>query len=99
MTDLSRACSYNPFDGDFGDVGDRTLRDKIVRFRKARQCHCCAQDVKPGTQGRSLTMLWVSDGPMEYAYCTECTEAQATCFDDYGKALDLRFSLREKAAA
>lgn len=90
------ALKYNPFEGDFGDVGDRILRDKIVRFRKSRTCHCCAQEVKPGTQGRSLTMLWMSDGPMSYAYCHDCTEAQAKVWTDDGRAIENRFSLRSK---
>lgn len=93
-TDLSRALDYNPFDGDFGEPGDRELKDKIVKFRKPRLCHCCAHEVEPGTLGRSLTMLWVSDGPMSYAYCTDCTRAQAISWDDQGRALDRRFSLR-----
>lgn len=97
MSDLSKALLYDPFSGDFGDVGDRSLHDKIVRFRTARPCHCCGQDVKPGTQGRSLTMLWVADGVMSYPYCNDCTEAQAKCWDDDGKAIDARFALRGMA--
>lgn len=93
-TDLTKALLFNPFQGDFGDVGDRELSDKLVRFRKARECHCCAHNVKPGTQGRALTMLWQSDGVMSYAYCTECTEAQALSWTDYGKAIDARYALR-----
>jgi hypothetical protein len=96
MAALSEALKYNPFDGDFGDVGDRELRDKIVRFRKARACHCCAQKTKPGTLGRSLVMLWMTDGPMSYAYCHECTQAQADSWTDEGAALDRRFALRSR---
>lgn len=97
VIDLAEALKYNPFDGDFGDVGDRTLHDKIVCFRKPRRCHCCGKDVKPGTQGRSLTMLWMSDGPMSYAYCHECTEAQAKSWTDDGRALDARYALRSRS--
>jgi hypothetical protein len=99
MADLCKALLHNPFEGDFGDQGDRELRDKIVTFRKSRTCHCCAQDVKPGTMGRSLTMLWASDGPMSYAYCHECTKAQAKSWDDDGRALDKRFALRWRSRA
>jgi hypothetical protein len=95
MTDLGRALEYNPFEGDFGDPGDRSLRDKIVNFRKAGGCHICGRDVKPGTLGRSLTMLWVSDRAVRtYRYCTACTEAMACCWTDEGKALDVRYGLR-----
>jgi len=89
---LTEALRYYPFDGDFGNVGDRILRDKIVRFRKAGPCHICGGDVVPGTDGRSLTMLWVDDGVMTYRYCTLCTQAMADSWLDNGKSLDKRFA-------
>lgn len=91
---LTEALRYFPFDGDFGNVGDRILRDKIVRFRKAGPCHICGVDVEPGTEGRSLTMLWVDDGVMTYRYCTPCTQAMADNWSDDGKSLDARFAHR-----
>lgn len=94
MTDLTEALNCDPFEGDFGDSGDRALRDKIVRFRKAGECHICSQDVVPGTMGRSLTMSWVSDGLMSYRFCTLCTEAMASSRIDNGSALDQRSRLR-----
>jgi hypothetical protein len=99
MTDLARALEYNPFDGDFGDQGDREFRDGIVKFRKAGGCHLCGNDVKPGTFGRSLTMLWVTDGVMTYRYCTECTEAQASSWTDNGRAIDARYAERSRSTA
>jgi hypothetical protein len=96
--DLKEALRYNPFDGDFGEVGDRELRDKIVTFRTGGCCHCCGQDIEPGTRGRSLTMLWVSDGVMSYRYCAPCTQAQADSWTDEGRSLEARFALRSAAA-
>jgi hypothetical protein len=93
MIDLAKACRYNPFDGDFGDVGDRTLRDKIVTFRFPHDCCLCPATIKKGERGRSLTKLWVDGSPAPvatYRYCEACTKAMATVFEDYGKALDAR---------
>lgn len=94
MAALTEALKYNPFDGDFGEPGDRELRDKIVKFRKAGPCHICGGDVVPGTRGRSLTMLWMSDGPMNYRYCSECTKAMAAVWTDEGRALDRCYAKR-----
>lgn len=98
MSDLEAALQYNPFEGDFGDVGDRELRDKIVKFRTAGGCHICGLDVKPGTLGRSLTMLWACDREVRtYRYCTECTVAMACSWTDHGAALGVRYALRPAA--
>lgn len=91
---LTEALKYNPFEGDFGDQGDREMRDGLVKFRKGGQCHICAQEVQPGTTGRSLTMLWRSDGMMTYRYCAECTQAQADSWTDDGGAITKRYGLR-----
>ena len=96
MPDLDLALRYNPFEGDFGSPADRELSDKLVTFRKARPCHNCFGDVKPGTRGRSLTMLWDGDGLMHYAYCAECTQAMAESWTDSGKAICARFGIHRK---
>lgn len=92
-TSLAEACRYNPFDGDFGDPGDRTMRDKIVRFRFAHDCCMCPATIQKGETGRALTMLWADGSPAPictYRYCAECTKAMALVFKDNGKALDAR---------
>ena len=94
---IEDAMQYWPFDGDFGMPGDRKLRDGIVTFRKPHVCVHCFGEIKPGTRGRSLTMLWDDgDGPTTGRYCAECTEAMAICFTDDGAALDARFQLNGK---
>lgn len=100
MNDLEKALRYNPFDGDFGEPGDRCLRDKIVTFRKGGKCVDCLDEIVPGTRGRSLTMLWADrSGPITGRYCKACTEAQATAFEDEGKALDARWNVRRRHEA
>jgi len=99
MTSLSEALKYNPFEGDFGDQGDREMSDKLVKFRKVNQCHVCGGNVEPGTTGRSLAMLWQTDGMMTYRYCAECTQAQADSWTDNGKAICARYRLRSKVRA
>lgn len=94
VIDLTEALKYNPFDGDFGDQGDRELRDKLVKFRKRSTCQICAQEVIPGTIGRTLVMLWQSDGIMDYRYCHECTKAMAKSWTDDGNAICSRYRLR-----
>lgn len=90
---LMAACSYNPFDGDFGDSGDRELRDKIVAFRFSHDCCLCPATIRKGEIGRSLTMLWADGAPAPvatYRYCRACTEAMALVFKDDGKAINAR---------
>ena len=96
---LTEALKYNPFEGDFGDQCDREMSDKLVKFRVTNPCHICGGDVVPGTTGRSLTMLWASDGMMTYRYCAPCTQAQANSWTDNGKSIDARYRLRGKTAA
>lgn len=91
---LSKACLYDPFAGDFGDTHDRTMRDKIVTFRFAHDCCLCPATISKGETGRSLTMFWADGSPARvatYRYCRACTEAMAKVFTkDMGRALEAR---------
>lgn len=90
---LVSACQYNPFDGDFGDVGDRELADKIVKFRFTHDCCLCPETIKVGEVGRSLTMLWADGSPAPiatYRYCNACTRAMAKVFNGDWNAMDKR---------
>lgn len=90
---LAEATKYNPFDGDFGDPCDRTLRDGIVTFRFQHDCCLCPATIEKGESGRSLTMLWADGSPARvatYRYCHACTKAMAKVFRDNGRALDAR---------
>lgn len=98
MIDLADALKYNPFDGDFGTVGDRCFSDKLVRFRKAGPCHICGFDVRPGMIGRRSVRYWADDKiTTTYRYCALCTEAMAASWTDDGEALDERYRQRRTA--
>ena len=100
MSALENALSFDLFEGDFGDQGDKILRDKIVKARKPGECHICGQQVKPGTMIRSLTARWAADGLMSYRTCAECTEACARSkageYDDETEddPVDARYAIR-----
>jgi hypothetical protein len=90
---IADACRFNPFEGDFGDPGDRELRDKIVTFRFTHDCCMCPATIRNGEKGRALTMLWADGSPAPvctYRYCNACTVAMSKVFKDNGKALDAR---------
>jgi hypothetical protein len=83
----------DPFAGDFGDPGDRTLRDKMVSARKPAECHDCAQTIQPGERIRSRTD--VADGEMmSFKWCRLCCEAMELSGEDGGEAWDARIALR-----
>jgi hypothetical protein len=93
--DENAALNYNLFEGDFGDVGDRPLRDQIVTARKGKlPCHICDEAIVPKTRIRSLTMLWQSDGLMSYRVCEPCCIASALSWKDEGEAIQARYRLR-----
>lgn len=93
LSKLALACRYDPFAGDFGDVHDKELSDKIVTFRFMHDCCLCPATIQKGETGRSLTMLWADGSPARvctYRYCHACTAAMASALKDHGKALDAR---------
>lgn len=78
---LSAALRVNPFEGDFGNPSDRTIRDRIVKTRKEGPCHHCSETILKGTFARSRTELF--DGQIEsYRWCQKCTELMARIDDD-----------------
>lgn len=89
----AEALQYDPFAGDFGEVGDRWLRNKMVTARKAGPCHECLGQIKPGERIRSLVALF-SREVMSYRFCNACCHAMAACWTDNGKALEARWALR-----
>lgn len=94
--DERRALQYNPFEGDFGGSGDRTMKDKIGVARVEGPCQDCAQTILPGERVRLRTEFF--DGEMRsYRWCNLCCAAQAASWDDNGAAIDARFALRSSA--
>lgn len=85
--------AVNPFEGDFGSPGDRTLRDKIVKSRKAGRCNLCGLQITPYTMIRSCTDIF--DGEIAtYRWCNDCCVAMAKSWTDDGNSLEHRASIR-----
>lgn len=83
----------DPFEGDFGGPGDRTLSDKMATARKAGECHDCAQQIQPGERIRRRAEVF--DGElMHFRWCQACCEAMAISAEDGGKAWEARLRLR-----
>jgi hypothetical protein len=89
--------SVDPFAGDFGSPGDRTFSDKIVIARKAGECHCCAQTIKPKERIRRRVDLF--DGHVHtFRWCSACCDAMALSRTDAGAAWTARERLRSDNA-
>jgi hypothetical protein len=100
MTAKQRAdcLAYDPFNGDFGDSNDRTMGDRIVRFRRPHWCHGCALRIAPGAEGRLTDKFWWDDHAVRsYRWCLDCCLAQARSWEDAGLALDAREMVRLRA--
>lgn len=74
------ALGFDPFDGDFDDA--EVLSDKIITYRKAHDCHCCAGRIAKGTRGRRQAAI-VDDAMTKYRWCTVCTRMMARPGEDY----------------
>lgn len=65
---------FDPFEGDFGSQGDRTLKDKMVTARVHQNCFHCNQTIVPGERHRSRVDL--ADGTfMKFRWCAGCCAA------------------------
>ncbi|MEW7867500.1 hypothetical protein [Aeromonas diversa] len=95
---LESALSFNPFEGDFGEPGDRTLKDKIVKFRKPHVCHICDGDIQVGEIGRNLVEVFSGDIGSFY-FCQVCCVAMSKSVDgddnedEDASEIDLRYQL------
>jgi hypothetical protein len=65
---------FDPFDGDFGDQGDRTLSDRMVVARREHGCSHCLGRIAVGERHRSRT--GIADGSlMAWRWCAACCGA------------------------
>lgn len=65
---------FDPFDGDFGCPGDKTLNDKMVFARKGYACVHCKGPILAGEKHRSRTD--VCEGElMSWRWCAACCAA------------------------
>lgn len=75
--DLTLALGTNPFDGDFGEPGDRVLRDEIVAARSMHECHTTmAHVIRKGERHRVMVERSKSE-LRQYRWCRKCTVAMA----------------------
>lgn len=88
--DESKALKYYPFDGDFGESGDRIFSNKMVNCRKAHWCFECDDEIQIGGRARRLTHMF--DGEVHTAHwCYACCEAMAKSWTDHGGAICARY--------
>lgn len=71
MDDEALILMFDPFDGDFGDQGDRILSDKMVTGRKPHTCSHCDGPIAVGERHRSRTEI-VDGDMMSHRWCATC---------------------------
>ena len=107
MTDFNEAecLQYNPFDGDFGEPGDKVLSDKIVTARKESPCCECLTPIQKGERVRSMSAVFSGD-LHSYRWCSACCHAFSLAFsydddeeDEFVAALDARSAVRARNEA
>lgn len=90
--------SCDPFEGDFGDPGDRVLKDKIVKSRVLYPCDLCGQTIWVGEYARSRTDI--SGGKlMSFKWCSLCSKAMAKSHYDDGESLNIRIAHKQTPEA
>lgn len=91
--------AYNPFEGDFGEPGDRTLSDKISTSRKEHKCNECLETIQKGERYRNIKSV-INGDILAYKFCYKCCEAFAAAFDyedeeKFERLLDERSQVRD----
>lgn len=82
----------DPFEGDFGEPGDRTLKDKIATARKPGPCHLCGLEIQKGERIRTRTDIFEGE-IMSFRWCSKCCVAMAKSWTDNGYAYEKRAAL------
>lgn len=67
---------YDPFEGDFGDGTERTLRDEVGVAGRRGGCRCCGQPILKGEIVRVIKKV-DSEGFYGGRCCVQCCEAMA----------------------
>lgn len=97
ITFNEQAClDANPFEGDFGSPGDRTLRKGMVTAGKDHpECSCCLGPIKKGERCR-VQIEFFDRMLQDYRWCAKCCRAMAKSWDDEGRSWTRREELRYK---
>lgn len=82
MTATFTPLDYDPFEGDFGCPGDKTLRDAMVKARKPHTCTHCAGLIGSGETYRSRTDV-VDGDLMSWKWCALCCAAMVEEMGDH----------------
>lgn len=93
------ALEFDPFEGDFGEPGDRTMKDAMVKARKPHTCaHCCGP-IGIGETHRARTDVIAGD-IMSWRWCALCCTAMVEQMngddDDERYPYEARTKLNEK---
>lgn len=98
MESISEALYFDPFEGDFGNSGDRTIKDKITKFRKPHRCHICDVITNVGEVGRNR--VDVIDGDLHsFYFCHECCMSMVARLNDCDdETITQRYALRRRSS-
>lgn len=77
---LEDALNFDPFEGDFGDSSECTLKNKIVVARKEHTCHICNGTIKVGELSRNMVQMFEGQIGSWY-FCQECCIAMTKIFE------------------
>lgn len=81
--------NYNPFEGDFGEPGDITFKDRLITSRKEHRCIYCCNKINKGDTYRKIVSKF-SGELMTHRYCKQCCDAMAISWRDEGRAIEKR---------
>jgi len=87
--------SYPLFEGDFGESGDRVLRDHLCKAAKEHECYHCGGPI--ALNERHRVHVGVYGGELKtYRYCSACCDAMAVCFTEGPEPLERRFCMHRR---
>lgn len=73
----SNVLAFDPFEGDFGEPGDKVFSNKLVTARKEGPCSHCGCQIHKGERVRSMSARF--GDLMSYRWCAACCVAMAKC--------------------
>ena len=88
--------NYDPFDGDFGDQGDKILSDKIVTAKWTHKCFHCGEVISIGESHRSRVDI-IDGSIVTYRWCAKCCAAMIVDMEDktgMGEAMENRHGFK-----
>jgi hypothetical protein len=101
MAERHTPLDFDPFEGDFGDQGDRCLSDAMVTARKAHACSHCRGPIAAGETYRSRSDI-ADGGLMRWKWCALCctamVEQMAALDDDERDEIHIPFDRRAAIA-